>query len=77
MNNCVNKEKWVLITGALGGIGQALVNEYSQVGYKVIATDVQSLNEKIKLDESVHFLQSDLAAVAYDEKLDRVDRFAA
>ncbi|EHU4928653.1 SDR family oxidoreductase [Vibrio vulnificus] len=68
MNNCVNKRKWVLITGALGGIGRALVSEYARVGYQVIATDVQRLDDKGKLDKDVHFLQSDLATVAYDDK---------
>lgn len=32
--------KWVLITGAAGGIGQALVNEFESNGYLVIACDI-------------------------------------
>lgn len=33
--------KTALITGALGGIGQALCSEFRKVGYEVIATDKQ------------------------------------
>jgi NAD(P)-dependent dehydrogenase (short-subunit alcohol dehydrogenase family) len=31
--------RWALITGAAGGIGQALVETFSADGYQVIATD--------------------------------------
>ncbi len=30
---------WVLITGAAGGIGQALVHTFSEAGYRILATD--------------------------------------
>jgi NAD(P)-dependent dehydrogenase (short-subunit alcohol dehydrogenase family) len=35
-----NHKPWVLITGAAGGIGQALVGEFVDSGYQVIAVDV-------------------------------------
>lgn len=35
------KDKYALITGANGGIGQALCEVFTQEGYKVIATDIQ------------------------------------
>lgn len=34
------KKGWALITGALGGVGQALVKEYKAQGYSVIGTDI-------------------------------------
>lgn len=34
------KKKWALVTGGAGGIGQALIEEFSESGYNVIATDI-------------------------------------
>ena len=36
----MKKDKFVLITGACGGIGSELVSGFTNAGYKVIATDV-------------------------------------
>ncbi len=55
---------WALITGALGGIGKALVTEFVEQGYQVVATDIQSSSEPV---ENVHFLQLDLEKFVTDE----------
>ena len=53
----------VIITGACGGIGRALVNEYRNANFHVIAIDSRS-----KIDElgDVDFLQFNLAKLATD-----------
>lgn len=56
--------KWALITGALGGIGRALVSEFILQGYQVIATDIVDSHE---LDANVHFIQLDLNTFVLDE----------
>jgi len=40
----IKSKPWVLITGANGGIGQALVEEFLSAGYRVIATDIVEIN---------------------------------
>lgn len=53
-----NYKPWVLVTGANGGIGKALVTEFIDSGYQVIATDI---SDWIEIDlEQVVFLQIDL-----------------
>lgn len=47
-----NKEKFALVTGANGGIGQALCKTFKDEGYEVIATDLQD-----KPAESLTFSQ--------------------
>ncbi|MCG9737535.1 SDR family oxidoreductase [Shewanella insulae] len=59
-----SKNKWALITGALGGIGQALVHEFVNAGYSVIATDVKHSDHKAA---GVNFLALDLERFALDE----------
>ncbi|QYK03920.1 SDR family NAD(P)-dependent oxidoreductase [Shewanella zhangzhouensis] len=60
-------KKWVLITGALGGIGQALVQEFSIANYNVIATDVREIGENFEHLDDIKFLQSDLDKIAQCE----------
>jgi NAD(P)-dependent dehydrogenase (short-subunit alcohol dehydrogenase family) len=49
---------WVTVTGANGGIGKALVTEFIDSGYQVIATDI---SDSVEIDmEQVAFLQMDL-----------------
>lgn len=63
-----SNKKWALITGALGGIGSALVNEYSKSGYTVIATDVKSAKQGQFDDTEVVFQQLDLEKIALNEE---------
>lgn len=60
--------QWALITGALGGIGRALVREYAQVGYSVIALDIKDDCGCFNTLNGVHFLQLDLEKLAIDEE---------
>ena len=55
---------WVLITGAQGGIGKALVNEFVANNYNVIATDLVYAQCEL---ENVVSIQSDLERIAVDE----------
>lgn len=59
-------KKWVLITGALGGIGKALVNKFSQEGYAVIAGDIKKMEKA--LPRNVTYLPLDLMKIANDER---------
>jgi NAD(P)-dependent dehydrogenase (short-subunit alcohol dehydrogenase family) len=59
-----NKMGWVLITGANGGIGKALVNTFANNGYPVIATDIQKLSDT---RENVVNIQLDLESFVTDE----------
>jgi len=60
----MNNKPSVLITGAAGGIGQALVKSFHQNGYFVIATDVRPLEEKLPAD---CFIKADLDHTVTDE----------
>ncbi|MEZ8544027.1 SDR family NAD(P)-dependent oxidoreductase [Vibrio splendidus] len=59
--------KWALITGALGGIGQSLVHEFSEAGYSVIATDVKDNSDEFVSFSNVFFLQLDLELIALSD----------
>ncbi|MEZ8675360.1 SDR family NAD(P)-dependent oxidoreductase [Vibrio cyclitrophicus] len=61
-------KKWVLVTGALGGIGNALVKEYAESGYAVIATDVKSAKQGEFGDADIVFQQLDLEKIALSEE---------
>lgn len=56
--------KTCLITGALGGIGDALVQTFYAAGYRVIATDLAEKPSKLI---EARFLQADLARYVQDE----------
>lgn len=62
--------QWAVITGAAGGIGQALVAEFRRNGYKVIATDQAPQPEDLVCER---YLQADLVKtvndVAYAEQV--------
>jgi NAD(P)-dependent dehydrogenase (short-subunit alcohol dehydrogenase family) len=55
---------YALITGAAGGIGQALVHTLQSAGYQVIAVDRVPCPDNF---ESSHYLQVDLARTVADE----------
>ena len=61
--------KTALITGAAGGIGQALCAEFSQAGYRVIATDRIRAND-IDCDT---FIKLDLESICHS--LDTLEEF--
>ena len=55
---------FALITGAAGGIGQALVHTFQSAGYQVIAVDRVPCPTSLKAS---HYLQVDLARTVSDE----------
>jgi len=55
--------KSVLITGAAGGIGQALCLAFRRAGYLVIASDLKEM-----VDDAHFFVQSDLERMVDDER---------
>lgn len=54
----------VVITGAAGGIGRALVNSFHQAGYFVIGTDIEEGHHKSVAN---CFIQADLLKIVEDE----------
>ncbi|ARM33829.1 SDR family oxidoreductase [Legionella longbeachae] len=66
-----NNKPYVLITGANGGIGQALVLEFLEHGYKIIATDIG--NCSVIDSPEIHYLSMDLNQFAIDS--DYADNF--
>jgi NAD(P)-dependent dehydrogenase (short-subunit alcohol dehydrogenase family) len=54
----------VLITGACGGIGQALVRTFHTRGYHVLATDIREPTEDLPCD---HYIQADLEKTVVNE----------
>ncbi|WP_417225857.1 SDR family NAD(P)-dependent oxidoreductase [Amphritea sp.] len=60
------KKPWVLITGANGGIGKALVSEFCEEGYNVLATDISQVNYVSK--NNVAFLPLDLQEFVVNEE---------
>ena len=56
--------KYAVVTGAAGGIGQAIVTEFANNGYTVIATDC--VPEPANLGAH-HYVQADLAKTVKDE----------
>lgn len=61
----MDKPLYALITGANGGIGEALCQTFSEGGYQVIATDRQP--EAIAGLACAHYLPADLAQLVADE----------
>ena len=60
--------KYVLITGAAGGIGRALVAEFANNGFKVIATDCVPMPVGLVAH---HYIQADLAKTVEEVFLPR------
>lgn len=67
-SSAVQAPRFVVITGAAGGIGQAMVAEFAANGYTVIATDRVSAPEGLGAH---HYLQADLARTVEDENYAR------
>lgn len=59
-----SQPRYALITGAAGGIGRALVQEFAANGYAVIATDQTPQPADLAC---AHYLQADLARTVADE----------
>ena len=59
-------ERSVVITGAAGGVGQALVDEFRGNGWKVIGTDVKNRPEQLVVDD---WVQGDLSSKSTREAL--------
>lgn len=64
MINTTKQPLYALITGAAGGIGQALVSTFSAAGYQVIAVDRVACPTNIKPH---HYIELDLAKTVIDE----------
>lgn len=62
--SAVQAPRFVVITGAAGGIGQAMVKEFAAHGYTVIATDRVPAPTDLEVH---HYLQADLARTVEDE----------
>lgn len=56
---------WVIITGADGGIGKALVEVFVDEGYLVIATDIKPIKHA---NNQVYPIQIDLEKIVLDEQ---------
>jgi threonine 3-dehydrogenase len=72
-------EKSVLVTGACGEIGQALVQSLHQRGYRIVTADLVSLPETIKNMPAEH-IQGDLVnriKIFYDYDFDLIFHLAA
>jgi NAD(P)-dependent dehydrogenase (short-subunit alcohol dehydrogenase family) len=54
----------VIVTGASGGIGQALVNTFNEAGYCVIATDLKPAPSDLPAE---HFISADLKRTVNEE----------
>ncbi len=59
-------EQSVVITGAAGGVGQALVDEFRGNGWRVIGTDVENRPEQLVVDD---WVQGDLSTTSTREAL--------
>ncbi len=58
-------QRYCLITGSAGGIGQALVRGFSSAGYQVIATDIDVKPDGLNCQ---HYVQADLSLIVDDEQ---------
>ncbi len=56
---------YALITGATGGIGRALVDEFTKSGYQVIATDIVKQPDDLKC---AFYIQANLAKTVENEE---------
>ena len=71
----------VLVTGCLGGIGRALVEEFASNGFTVLGLDLPDVPSGLPGDEAVphHYLSADLARFCVDagHRLDVLGRIKA
>lgn len=64
MSSFIKQESYVVITGAAGGIGRALVKTFQHAGYQVIAVDQLACPSNLNVN---HYLQVDLARTVIDK----------
>ncbi|MEK7991440.1 MAG: SDR family oxidoreductase, partial [Thiotrichaceae bacterium] len=62
--NKKHSNPYIIITGACGGIGQALVKAFAQTDYQVIATDIINAPDDLPCH---YFIQADLQRTVQDE----------
>lgn len=65
MTETRENKRWVLITGANGGVGRALVKKFLASGYSVIATDIH--NTSGNSGDAVEYFPLDLERYVIDE----------
>lgn len=63
----MSDQQWALVTGAAGGIGKALVTEFVEAGYRVIAADLTWESSTYR-DDSVYELKLDLAELVTSQQ---------
>jgi short-subunit dehydrogenase len=59
----MNKEKWVLITGAFSGIGKATVEYLADNGFEVYATDMDVSDSKMFDNPNIHTFKLDVTNI--------------
>ena len=62
----MTNQKWALVTGGAGGIGQSLIEEFLEAGYSVIAADI-AFNTITSDSERSISLPIDLEQIAKSE----------
>ncbi len=66
----MSTKPYALITGACGGIGQAMVKAFSNEGYSVVATDIRAPQGNLNADHFIHVdLEKTVRNASYAETI--------